>query len=80
MYQNVLIKSKNTISQTELSEKQREENVKNSFKIKNKDIIDNKTVLLLDDVYTTGATTQECKKVLLENGAKKVIIVTIAKS
>ncbi|MCM8767011.1 MAG: hypothetical protein NC917_03155 [Candidatus Omnitrophica bacterium] len=74
------MKSKDTISQTELSEKQRKENVKNSFKIKNKNIIENKTILLVDDVYTTGATTQECKKILLENGAKKIIIVTIAKS
>lgn len=80
MYQNVLIKSKNTVSQTGLNEKQREENVKNSFKIKNKDIIKNKIVLLVDDVYTTGATTHECKKILLENGARKVIIATIAKS
>ncbi len=54
--------------------------MKNSFKIKNKNIIENKTILLVDDVYTTGATTQECKKILLENGAKKIIIVTIAKS
>lgn len=80
MYQNVLIKSKNTKSQTELSEKERRENVKDSFKLKNLEIIKDKVVLLIDDVYTTGATTEECKKILLKNGAKKVIIITIAKS
>jgi competence protein ComFC len=80
MFQDVLVKLKNTVSQTELSAKEREENVKNSFKVKNKEIIKSKKILLLDDVYTTGATTEECKKILLENGAKKVIIVTLAKS
>lgn len=80
MYQNVLIKSKNTKSQTELSEAERKENVKDSFKLKNSDIIKNKIVLLVDDVYTTGATTEECKRALLKGGAKKVIIITLAKS
>ncbi|MCM8818195.1 MAG: hypothetical protein NC915_01770 [Candidatus Omnitrophica bacterium] len=79
MYQNILIKSKNTISQTELSENERKENVKGSFKLKNSGIIKDKIILLIDDVYTTGATTEECKKVLLKNGCKKVIITTLAK-
>lgn len=80
MFQNILIKSKNTKSQTELSERDRKENVKNTFKIKNSNIIKDKTILLIDDVYTTGATAEECKKLLLENGVKKVIVITIAKS
>lgn len=80
MSQRVLIKSKNTVSQTELSEKERKENVKESFKVKNSRLIKDKKILLIDDVYTTGATTKECKKELLKNGAKKVIILTIAKS
>ncbi len=80
MYQNVMVKLKNTVSQTELSEKERKENVKDTFGIKNKDIIKDKIVLLIDDVYTTGATTEECRKLLLKNGAKRVIITTIAKS
>ncbi|MCS7181222.1 MAG: ComF family protein [bacterium] len=80
MYQNILLKSKNTISQTELSGKDREENVKGSFKLKNSELLSNKVVLLIDDVYTTGATTQECKKLLLKSGSKKVIIITLAKS
>jgi ComF family protein len=80
MYQNILIKSKNTKSQTELNEKERKENVKNSFKIKRNDLIKDKSILLIDDVYTTGATTEECKKILINGGAKKVIIITLAKS
>jgi len=80
MVQNVLVKSKNTVSQTELSAEERKENVKGSFKVKNCDIIKNKIILLIDDVYTTGATLEECKKILLKRGAKKVIILTVAKS
>ena len=80
MYQNILIKSKNTKSQTELDEKERKENVKNSFKLEKSILIRDKIVLLIDDVYTTGATTEECKKILLNGGAKKVIIITLAKS
>jgi ComF family protein len=80
MYQNILLKSKNTKSQTELNEKERIENVKNSFKLKRSDLINDKIVLLIDDVYTTGATTEECKKILINGGAKKVIIITLAKS
>lgn len=77
---SVLIKSKNTVSQTKLSEKERKENIKGSYKIRNSHIIKDKTVLLIDDVYTTGATTEEAKKILLQSGAKKVIILTLAKT
>ncbi len=80
MYQNVLLKSKNTKSQTELGEQERKQNVKDSFKLKNSKIIKDKIILLIDDVYTTGATTEECKKILVKGGAKKVIILTIAKT
>lgn len=80
MLLSVLIKSKNTISQTKLREEERKQNIKGSYKIRNSDIIKDKTILLLDDVYTTGATTEEAKKLLLKEGAKKVIMLTLAKT
>ncbi|MCX8082210.1 MAG: ComF family protein [bacterium] len=75
----VLVKCKNTPSQIALDKTDRQENVKGSFTVKRKHLIENKKILLIDDVYTSGATTQEAKKVLLNNGAEKVIILTIVK-
>ena len=44
----------------------------------NKKAIKNKTILLIDDVYTTGATVQECSKSLKKAGAKAVFALTAA--
>ena len=57
----------------------REENVKNVYKIQNMDKIINKKILLVDDIFTTGATLNECSKILKQTGAKKVDVFTIAK-
>lgn len=73
-----LIKSAETKSQARTnSKKERLENVIRSFEadIKN---IKGKNIVLIDDVITTGATITECKKVLLEAGAKRVIIFALA--
>lgn len=77
--ENVLQKQKNTIQQSKLNKKERIENAKNVYKIDNKEKINNKNIILIDDIYTTGSTANECAKILKENGAKKVIIITIAK-
>jgi ComF family protein len=74
-----LIKIKETKPQMELNRIERMENIKDCFAIKNEKEIENKTVLLLDDVYTTGTTIEECAKVLKENGAKEVWGLTIAR-
>lgn len=74
-----LIKQKNTLPQSALSRQQRKENVKEVYKIQNRQKIENKKVILLDDIYTTGATTQECSKILKQNGAKEILVLTIAK-
>ena len=75
-----LVKIKNTCSQTKLSEKERKENVKESFHVRKSTFIKGKRVLLIDDVYTTGATVRESVKVLKKAGARKVIILTLAKT
>jgi ComF family protein len=67
-----LIRIKNTDSQTKLNKKQRIENIKNAFIIKDKDTIKGKIIFLIDDVYTTGATMEECAKVLKKAGAREV--------
>lgn len=75
----ILIRCKFTKSQGHLSPKERKKNVKGVFKIKNANKIKDKSVLLIDDVFTTGATVNECTKVLLKAGAKSVDVLTIAK-
>ncbi|MBI3019055.1 MAG: ComF family protein [Deltaproteobacteria bacterium] len=80
VYGNVLKKTMPTTSQTELSQLGRQKNVLNTFSVAHADRIQGKHVLLLDDVYTTGATGAECEKILLQAGAQKVSIVTLARS
>ena len=67
-------------SQTELDFKARRENVKDTFKFKTelKSEIKDKRVLVIDDIFTTGATTNEVCKVLLEKGAKECFVFTLA--
>ncbi|HNS32595.1 MAG TPA: ComF family protein [bacterium] len=77
---NVLVKAENTKSQTMMGKNERNRNILNSFTVKKRHLIKGKRVLLLDDVYTTGATANEAKKVLMSAGAAKVIVLTIAKA
>lgn len=76
----VLIKIKNNQKQSELGMKQRSKNVKNVYKILNKNIIFGKRILLIDDIYTTGATVNECSRILKQCGAQSVVVATIAKA
>lgn len=79
---NLLLKVKETDSQSGLTKEDRIKNVKGSFAInkKYKDQVFRKTVLLIDDVITTGATVNECCKNLRKAGAKKVVVLTFAKT
>ena len=74
-----LIKTKETRPQIELSGKIRKENVKGVFLIKNKELIKDRKIILIDDVYTTGATMVECAKVLKESGVKEIIGIVVAR-
>ena len=76
---NILIKSKNTKTQSTLKEKNRYENIKNAFSIKNNELIKNKNIILFDDIITTGATVNECSKILKQNGVKNILVLSIAK-
>lgn len=75
---NVLIKNKHTSDQVGKSKQERGNNLKDCFKVKKPACIKNRNIILLDDVVTTGATTSEAKRVLLQAGAKKVFIVAVA--
>ncbi len=69
---NLLKRIRYTESQTKLTEKEREKNILDAFITNHKSIIENKNILLIDDVITTGATIRECGKALLEGGAARV--------
>ena len=77
--ENILKKIKDNSPQSELNKEDRFINVQNVYKLKRKDNIKNKKVLLVDDIFTTGNTVNECSKILLENSAKDIGIFTLAK-
>jgi ComF family protein len=74
-----LSRIKFTTSQTNLSKYERLNNVKNAFAVKEASFIRKKIILLVDDVFTTGATVSECAKMLLKAGANKVEILSLAR-
>ena len=76
---NVIKKEQNNTPQSLLDKNGREKNVVNVYKIVNKQKILNKKILLIDDIFTIGATVHECSKMLKISGAKKVDVLTIAK-
>ncbi len=76
---NTLKRIIHTKTQGHDNAEQRKRNVKNAFSIKNKDKIKGKNVLIIDDVYTTGATLNECAKELYNAGAKCVDCLTAAR-
>ena len=76
---NVITKIKNNNTQSALNKEQREENVQGVYKVINKEKIINKKILLIDDIYTTGSTLNECSKALIQAGASYVDVFTIAK-
>lgn len=75
---NVLIKNKHTESQTRKSIIQRIENVKDVFAIQKSMDLENKHILLVDDVLTTGSTIEHCSEVLLKIPGVKLSIATLA--
>ncbi len=75
---NLLIKIKDTPTQVNLSYKERLTNLKGAFEVNKKFDIRGKTILLCDDVMTTGSTLNECSLTLKKAGAKRVICVTAA--
>lgn len=67
-----LTKIRATLPQMELSAKERQENLKNAFFVENPVELNNKKIFLVDDVYTTGSTMEECARVLKDAGVKQV--------
>jgi len=76
----VLERKRQTPSQTGLTRHQRRENVRGAFGVAQPEAVKGREVLLVDDVYTTGATVSECARVLSRAGATKVWVATVART
>jgi len=75
-----LIKTSNIPPQTSLDGGARRRNVKGAFTVRNPGAVEGKSVLLVDDVYTTGSTIRECASVLKAAGAREIRALTIAQA
>jgi predicted amidophosphoribosyltransferase len=62
-----------------LNPKEREKNVKGAFAVPDPAQVKGKSVLLIDDLYTTGSTVKECARVLRRAGASRVEVLTVAR-
>ena len=78
LWQAVLVRKRPTLPQYELNRCQRQENMKDAFAVQDKGIIRGRDILLVDDIFTTGATMVSCAKILHEAGAKKIIGIVLA--
>ncbi len=74
----VLYKVKETSRQAKLSRAERLKNLKGSFKATSKSEIEGKTIVIVDDVLTTGATSETVAEILKKKGAKAVYLLTVA--
>jgi ComF family protein len=75
-----LLRVKPTLPQVELNEKERIKNVAGAFALRQTGFVLEKRVLLIDDVFTTGATMNECSVVLKDAGATQVTALTLARA
>ncbi|MCX5687099.1 MAG: ComF family protein [Candidatus Omnitrophica bacterium] len=76
---NTLKKIKNTSLQSKLKRDARIKNLRYSFYLKNKLIVRNKNIMLVDDLFTTGSTVNECSRLLKNSGAGYVEVITLAR-
>lgn len=77
VYPKMLVRVKNTAPQKKLNPEERQNNLKRAFNMGQNDV-KLKTIIVMDDIYTTGITIDEAARVLKDAGAEKVYFVTLA--
>lgn len=77
---DLLIRTRHTAPQTKLGGAERRENLRAAFQLRRGYRVDGLAVCLVDDVFTTGTTVEECSKVLLKGGAREVKVLTFARA
>jgi ComF family protein len=75
-----LVRTRDTSSQTGLTRHQRRANLRGAFHVVHPERLRGRTVLVVDDVMTTGTTAGECARVLLRAGASQVLVATVARA
>ena len=68
-----------TTTQTRLDREERMENLRNAFRVRHAVAVKSRHLILVDDVFTTGSTVEECARVLCQAGAASVRVVTVAR-
>ena len=76
---SLLKRRKLTLTQTGLDKKERVANIRGAFEVRHPDRITHRNIMVVDDVFTTGATINECAKTLKKAGASQVAAVTLAR-
>jgi ComF family protein len=75
-----LVRTVSTPAQTTLSRKSRQKNLRRAFTVRRPDAIIKRRILLIDDVFTTGTTVNECAKVLRRAGSSDVFALTLSRT
>jgi ComF family protein len=78
--ERALKKIKDTPFQITLKKRERRKNLTRAFQVKDREAIKGKAVILVDDVYTTGTTVNECSRALRMAGAERVAVLTVARA
>ena len=76
---NCLIKTKNIIEQSKLNKEDRQQNIQGVYSLQNERLITKQKILLVDDIYTTGSTVNECCKILQQANPKTIGVLVLAK-
>jgi len=79
VFNDALIKTKQTPAQVNLKKEEREENIKGVFLCQKPELVMGKKILLIDDIFTTGSTMEQCARLLKEAGAKVVWGIIVAR-
>ncbi|MCW9708856.1 ComF family protein [Aliifodinibius sp. 1BSP15-2V2] len=75
-----VVRRKNTRTQTGFSLEKRLQNIEDAFRVKVPSVVDKKLIIIIDDVFTTGATTFELAQTVRASGAESVVVLTVAQA
>ncbi len=78
--ENALIRKKDTKHMFELGRKERRENINNAFEVISAEKVKGASLILVDDIYTTGITASACRRTLLGSGAKNVRVLVLSRA